>query len=113
MVSKAELKFSQLINISEETKDLIQKLLIKDQEKRLGTEGGFEAIKQHSFFKGFDFKALEEKKIEAPFKPTLRGNIDVGNFDSKYTSEEVMTSGISPKSIELIKNNQEQFEDFE
>ncbi len=113
LITKAELKFPKLINISEEAKDLIQKLLIKDQEKRLGTEGGFEAIKKHSFFKGFDFKALEEKKIEAPFKPTLRGSVDVSNFDSKYTSEEVVTSGISPKSIELIKNNQEQFEDFE
>ena len=60
-----------------------------------------------------DFKALEEKKLEAPYKPTLRGSIDVSNFDSKYTSEEVSTSGISPNSIELIKNNQEQFEDFE
>ena len=68
LVAKAELKFPELINISEETKVLIQKLLIKDQEKKLGTEGGFEAIKKHSFFKGFDFKELEEKKIEAPFQ---------------------------------------------
>ena len=113
LITKAELKFPKLINISEEAKDLIQKLLIKNQEKRLGTEGGFEAIKQHSFFKGFDFKALEEKKIEAPFKPSLRGSVDVSNFDSKYTSEEVATSGISPNSIELIKNNQDKFEDFE
>ena len=113
LITKAELKFPKKINISEEAKDLIQNLLIKNQDLRLGAEGGFEAIKQHSFFKGFDFKSLEEKKLEAPYKPTLRGSIDVSNFDSKYTSEEFSTSGISPNSIELIKNNQEQFEDFE
>ena len=55
---------------------------------------------------------LVRKKI-LKIKPTLRGNVGVGNFDSKYTSEEVVTSGISPKSIELIKNKQEKFEDFE
>ena len=39
--------------------------------------------------------------------------MDVTNFDSKYTSEEVVTSEISPKTLEFIKNNQEQFEEFE
>ena len=39
--------------------------------------------------------------------------MDVTNFDSKYTSEEVVTSEISPNTLEFIKNNQEQFEEFE
>ena len=113
LITKAELRFPKKINISEEAKDLIQKLLIKNQDLRLGAEGGFETIKNHSFFKGFDFKALEEKKLEAPFIPTLRGSMDVTNFDSKYTSEEVVTSEISPNTLEFIKSNQEQFEEFE
>ena len=112
LITKAELKFPKKINVSEGAKDLIKKLLIKNQDLRLGSEGGFETIKKHSFFKGFDFKALEEKKLEAPFIPVLRGSMDLSNFDSKYTSEDIAISESSPNTLEFIKNNQEQFEDF-
>ena len=112
LITKAELKFPKKINVSEDAKDLIKKLLIKNQDLRLGSEGGFETIKKHSFFKGFDFKALEEKKLEAPFIPVLRGSMDLSNFDSKYTSEDIAISESSPNTLEFIKNNQEQFEDF-
>ena len=112
LITKSDLKFPKNIEISEEAKDLIKKLLIKKQDLRLGSEGGFQTIKNHPFFKGFDFKALEEKKMKAPFIPTLRGSMDVTNFDSKYTSEEVVTSEMSPKTLEFIRKNQEQFEDF-
>ena len=113
LITKAKLKFPQKIEVSDDAKDLIKKLLVKNQDLRLGCEGGFEEIKKHSFFKGFDFKALEEKKLEAPFIPTLRGSIDVTNFDRQYTSEEIVTSEISPKTLEFIKKNQDLFEEFE
>ena len=112
LITKAELKFPKKIEVSEDAKDLIKKLLIKNQDLRLGSEGGFETIKKHSFFKGFDFKALEEKKLTAPFIPVLRGSMDLSNFDSKYTSEDIAISESSPNTLEFIKNNQEQFEDF-
>jgi len=44
--------------------------------------------------------------------PKLDGSIDLTNFDSKYTSEEVATSDISQGGLDLIKTNQELFEDF-
>ena len=56
---------------------------------------------------------MKKKKIEAPYIPTLRGSIDVTNFDSKFTSEEIVTSEISPNTLEFIKSNQVEFEDFE
>ena len=112
LITKSEIKFPKKIEVSENAKDLISKLLIKNQDLRLGSIDGFEDIKKHSFFKGFDFKLLEEKKLEAPYIPTLKGSMDVTNFDSKYTSEEVVTSEISPNTLEFINNNQEQFEDF-
>jgi serine/threonine protein kinase len=112
LITKSDLKFPKNIETSEEAKDLIKKLLVKKQDLRLGSEGGFQTIKNHPFFKSFDFKALEEKKMKAPFIPTLRGSTDVTNFDSKYTSEEVVTSEMSPNTLEFIRKNQEQFEDF-
>ena len=39
--------------------------------------------------------------------------MDISNFATKYTQEEVVTNEISLKTMEFIKNNQEQFEEFE
>jgi hypothetical protein len=38
--------------------------------------------------------------------------MDVTNFDEEFTSEEVVTSEITEKNLELIKRNQDQFEEF-
>ena len=112
LITRAELRFPKKINISDDAKDLLQKLLIKDQDERLGAKSGFNDIKAHPFFKGFDFDALEKKKIEAPFKPVLKDSMDFTNFDEEFTSEEVVTSEITEKNLELIKRNQDQFEEF-
>jgi serum/glucocorticoid-regulated kinase 2 len=112
LITRAELRFPKKINISDTAKDLLAKLLIKDQDERLGSKSGFNEIKEHPFFKGFDFDALEHRKIEAPFKPELKDAMDVTNFDEEFTSEEVVTSEIPEKNLELIKRNQDQFEEF-
>ena len=51
--------------------------LICESSDRLGTNGAQE-IKNHAFFKGVVFEHL--RKIEAPFKPKLKSNIDVTYF---------------------------------
>ena len=112
LITNAELRFPKRIQLSENAKDLIKKLLIKKQDKRLGVEKGFEEIKSHPFFKGFDFDALLAKKLEAPFIPVLKDSLDVGNFDEEFTSEEIATSVIPEGNMELIKRNQDQFEEF-
>ena len=112
LIESAELKFPKRIPISDEAKDLIRKLLIKDQDKRLGAQGGFDAIKEQSWFKNFDFKSLLEKKIPAPFIPKLKDITDVTNFDQEFTSEDVVTSVIPEKNLKFIRANQDQFEDF-
>ena len=94
LITNAELRFPKRIQLSENAKDLIKKLLIKKQDKRLGVEKGFEEIKSHPFFQGFDFDALLAKKLEAPFIPVLKDSLDVGNFDEEFTSEEIATSVI-------------------
>ena len=113
LITKAELRFPKKFKVSDEAKDFLAKLLIKNQKERFGINGGFEEIKKHPFFKGMDFKALEEKKIEAPFKPVLEGSFDVRNFDEEFTSEELVSSEINEKNMELIKRNQDQFDDFD
>ena len=82
LITNAELRFPKRIQLSDQAKDLIKKLLIKKQDKRLGANKGFEEIKVHPFFQGFDFDALLNKKLEAPFIPKLSGKLDVRNFDN-------------------------------
>ena len=60
-----------------------------------------------------DFKALEEKKLEAPFKPILEDSFDVRNFDEEFTSEDLVSSEIPEKNMDLIKQNQDQFYEFD
>lgn len=50
-----------------ETRSLIEGLLTKDPNRRIGSNlSGFDAIKKHSFFKTFSFNALLERQIPAP-----------------------------------------------
>ena len=112
LIMHAELRFPKKIPISENSKDLLKKLLVKKQNNRLGAKNGFAEIKVHPFFAGFDFDALLDKKLEPPFIPKLSSKLDVGNFDEEFTSEDVVTSAIPEKNLEFIKRNQEQFKEF-
>ena len=44
--------------IPEDAIDLIQSLLIRDPQKRLGAEGRFEQLKKHSYFNKIDFNKI-------------------------------------------------------
>ena len=113
LITNKELRFPKKFNVSDEAKDLLRKLLVKDQKERFGNNGGFDEIKKHPFFKDMDFEALEAKKIEAPFKPVLENSFDVTNFDDEFTSEELVSSEITEKNMDLIKRNQDQFDEFD
>lgn len=53
--------------------------MIADADERLG-RNGVEEIKQHAFFKGFDWEKVH--KSEAPYKPTVTSEISNENFDN-------------------------------
>jgi len=112
-ITKSELKFPKKFKVSDDVKDFLTKLLTKNQKERFGAHGGFEEIRKHPFFKNIDFKALEEKKIEAPFKPELEDSFDVRNFDEEFTSEDLSNSQINEKEMDLIQKNQEKFDEFD
>ncbi|XP_030071159.1 ribosomal protein S6 kinase alpha-5 [Microcaecilia unicolor] len=68
------------------TKDIIQGLLVKDPQKRLGCgPGGSDEIKKHPFFQNINWDDLAAKKVPAPFKPVIRDELDVGNFAEEFT----------------------------
>jgi len=70
-----DVQFPNDIKVSDSSKDLISKLLTKDNDKRLGFNNGFDEIKSHEFFKDINFDDLLNKKIKAPYKPNLMINL--------------------------------------
>ena len=99
MITKKELKFPERPKISESLKDLIKKLLKKNYKERLGYQNGFEDIKNHEFFKDFNFKVLLEKKMKTPYKPTIGGILDDNKkFEKIYTFEDL-------KKCEILTSN--------
>ncbi|XP_078127980.1 serine/threonine-protein kinase N2 isoform X2 [Sander vitreus] len=99
--------------LSPESVSLIQKLLQKTPEMRLG--GGEEdasEIKRHKFFQGMDWGALLAKKMKPPFLPVVRALKDVSNFDEEFTRlKPVLTLPRTP--CILTAEQQEIFADFD
>jgi serum/glucocorticoid-regulated kinase 2 len=113
MIRYSELKFPTKINISPLTKDIISRLVDRNQNTRLGSKGGFNEIKAHPFFQKMDFELLLSKKLKAPFIPIVQNKFDVQNFDKEFTTENPDDKSEIPfKSMEIIKKNQEKFKEF-
>ena len=72
--------------LSEETKDLLVRLLSKNPDQRLGTKHGANEIKAHPWFKIVNWEYLLKKQYEAPFKPKVDGDLGLGNFSDEFTN---------------------------
>ena len=85
--------------VSEEAKNLISKLLIKDSGARLGRKG-LDEIKKHPFFSGISFEDLKKKKLKSHLKPTLDKENPTNNFDEEYLTMEISNSPVADWSKE-------------
>jgi cGMP-dependent protein kinase len=75
-------------NFNQSCKDLVQGLLIRDVNNRLGNlKGGCDDIKNSEWFKDFDFNAYLNKKIKAPWLPKIKNELDTSCFDP-YDADE-------------------------
>lgn len=69
--------------------DLVKKLLKTYQSKRLGrTKGGTAAVMKHKWFSGFDWDALQNRKLQVPHKPKVKSHEDSSNFDEYPDDDE-------------------------
>ena len=64
---------------SDESVDFINSCLKRKDSRRLGFTGGVIDLKNHPWFKDFDWDSLFNKTLKAPFIPPKGGN-----FDKKY-----------------------------
>ncbi|EAS07917.2 Serine/Threonine kinase domain protein (macronuclear) [Tetrahymena thermophila SB210] len=78
--------------LSEEAQDLIRKFLQPNPENRIGSQGGFQEIKSHPFFKNIDWVKVNNLEID-PIKPirpeTINKEIDSLNGKKNYPSCEI------------------------
>lgn len=99
--------------LSPESISVIQKLLRKNPEKRLGAgEQDAEEVKKQKFFQETDWEALLAKKVKPPFVPSIKDPTDVSNFDEEFTA---LPPVLTPPrlSYPLTAEQQTQFKDFD
>ena len=102
-------KFDSAIKINDDLKNLIIRLLVKDDSKRLNDE----TIKNCDYFKNRTEKInnfwtkVENYEIECPLKPKINDELqeDVQNFDTEFTNEKFNIDDIkSGDFLEYIKS---------
>ena len=86
-IIQGKFKFPRYMSTA--AKDLIGNLLKPKATKRLGViKGGAELIRQHPWFKGFDWKELRNLETKAPLRPKVRGMDDISNFEQFADQED-------------------------
>jgi len=104
-ILNGELRFPSYV--SADAQALLEGLLTRDPDKRLGSskEGAAE-VKRHPFFKDIDWEKLEKKDIEAPFKPKVKDVMDISQIDTAFTAEKPMDSFVENSLPDaLVKEN--------
>ncbi|XP_048451448.1 serine/threonine-protein kinase Sgk3 isoform X2 [Rhincodon typus] len=77
---------------SDEACSILEGLLEKERERRLGAKDDFAEIKSHPFFDVINWEDLDRKEIPPPFNPSVAGPEDLQNFDPEFTEEPVPQS---------------------
>lgn len=75
------------IHMPRDSVSILQKLLIREPELRLGS-GPTDAqeIMSHAFFRNINWDDILHKRVPAPFIPQISSATDTSNFDSEFTS---------------------------
>ncbi|XP_072323741.1 serine/threonine-protein kinase Sgk3 isoform X3 [Scyliorhinus torazame] len=77
---------------SNEACSILEGLLEKERQRRLGAKEDFAEIKSHPFFDVINWEDLDQKEIPPPFNPNVAGPEDLQNFDPEFTEEHVPQS---------------------
>lgn len=83
-------------------------LLTFSPQDRLGSRGGAEEIRAHPFFESISWDKLLRRELAPPWKPVVKDELDVGNFDAEFTSEPVVDSVCTHQSMIMSAT----FDDF-
>ncbi|XP_059149487.1 serine/threonine-protein kinase Sgk1-like isoform X1 [Physella acuta] len=79
-------------NVSAAGRSLLEGLLQKEKENRLGAKRDFQEIKNHDFFSDINWQDLYDKKITPPYNPNVTDHLDLKHFDPEFVREPVPAS---------------------
>jgi serum/glucocorticoid-regulated kinase 2 len=111
LIQHGDLKFPQRNPLSAPAVDLIQRLLERNPDRRLGARGPQEVL-QHVFFAGINWEDLLAKRVQAPFVPTVASESSTENFESEFTEEEPINSMVPEHKLRYVRQHQDAFSDF-
>ncbi|KAF1987121.1 kinase-like protein [Aulographum hederae CBS 113979] len=107
--------------LSADGRNFVKGLLNRNPKHRLGAKNDAAELKAHEFFKDINWEELEKKNLPPPFKPQLKSELDVSNFDPEFTNAgtsalnaraAAMASGANPSSTPLSPTVQANFKGF-
>lgn len=98
-----KLAFPPKIPISNKMKDLINGLLQKKPEERIG----YKNIKEQELFNDIDWGKVSRLEYEPLFKPQITDPLKAENFDTDFTREEARMSIVDDKKLQKLNNYQE------
>ena len=75
------------IIVSDKARDLIEKLLVKEPEDRLGSKNGVEEILAHPWFSDIDRTLMMNKKVKPEFVPKVRPDSEILKESQKLTDK--------------------------
>lgn len=97
--------------LSKEASSILTMFLEKDGTKRLGNKYcNHGDIQDQAFFRDVDWNLLENRKLDAPFKPDLQHPLDTKYFDTAFTKEEAKLTPIEKNILQSM--DQTQFQGF-
>ncbi|KZT28872.1 hypothetical protein NEOLEDRAFT_1145622 [Neolentinus lepideus HHB14362 ss-1] len=98
------------ITMPRDAVSVLQKLLTRDPQRRLGSgKDDAEEIKRHPFFKDVNWDDIMNKRIPPPYFPSVTGSADTSNFDEEFTREEPT---LTPVYGQLSARDQAEFNGF-
>ncbi|KAJ3859968.1 protein kinase C1 [Lentinula novae-zelandiae] len=98
------------ITMPRDAVSILQKLLTRDPNRRLGsTKEDAEEIKRQPFFKDVSWDDVVNKRIPPPYFPTINGSADTSNFDEEFTREQPT---LTPVHGQLSSRDQAEFNGF-
>ncbi|KAG4303206.1 hypothetical protein PCK1_000544 [Pneumocystis canis] len=96
------------IIVSEDAKDLMNRLMCMDHTQRLGSKGPDE-VKRHSFFSGINWNTLLDE--DASFVPVLSDLENTEYFDSRGAVLEKFDDDVEISNVKIDKNNSDVLEE--
>lgn len=88
--------------LSSEGRAFVKGLLNRNPKHRLGALASAEELKRHAFFSGFDWDALEARRMPPPLKPQiLKAATELSNFDPEFANALNASSSLNARAAAL------------